>query len=136
MAKKITYFDEFADFDMSDYGRIKKILLARESTRVSQDKDAQLPYPHYTDERWNKAQLVFGSECKTQECSYSDRLYEWDYKAADKADDACKGMDRTVARIEKWLEVYHGKPVNVRCVYAGVNRSSGYPYYVYGYDYK
>lgn len=104
--------------------------------QVSQDKSAILPYPHYTDSRWNTMRLVFGTEQKTDECAYSDRLYQWDSAAARKADDACKGMDRTVKQIEKWLSVYHDKPVTVRSVYAGVNQSSGYAVWMYGYDFK
>lgn len=105
---------------------------------VASRSDQVLAYPHYSDERWDTAQLIYGRECKTNECNYSDRLYQWDYEAADRASKSCKeaGLDqRTAQGIEAWLGFYHQKPVKLRYIFGGSNRANGYPYYVYGYDY-
>ncbi len=102
---------------------------------MAHSKDAPLPYPHYTDDYWNTARLVYGKEQRCQEVNYSNRFWQWDWDAADKAGKACKEMEDTPARAEKWLSVYHGKPVMLRYIMAGCNVATGYAYYVYGYDY-
>jgi hypothetical protein len=97
--------------------------------------DAQLPYPHYTNDYWNTARLIYGREQKCTEVNYSDRLWQWDSEAAERAGKAVKGMPDTAARAEKWLSAYHGKPVQLRYIMGGCNAATGYAYYVYGYDY-
>lgn len=109
--------------------------LAERYAPMARSKNTPLPYPHYTNDYWNTARLIYGTECTTQECSYSDRLWQWDYAAAERASEAVKGQPDTAARAEAWLSAYHGKPVVLRCILAGCNVSSGYAYYVYGYDY-
>jgi hypothetical protein len=106
---------------------------------VASSPDQVLACPHYSDERWREALLIYGKQCKTDECNYSDRLYEWDYEAAERASKACEeaGLrSRTARQVETWLSAYHGKPVTLRYILGGCNWSSGYAYYVYGYDYQ
>lgn len=99
--------------------------------------DAVLPYPHYTNDYWNTARLIWGIEQKCKAVNYSDRLWQWDYKAADQATGACKSIQPNTARwTQAWLSAYHGKPVTLRYVMAGCNLATGYAYYVYGYDYE
>lgn len=106
---------------------------------VATSPDQQLSYPHYSDERWRTAQLIYGRECSTTECNYSDRLYQWDSAAYDRATAALRDhaglRPRTARYIEAWLSAYHGRPVLLRYIMGGVNLATGYEYYVYGYDY-
>ena len=105
---------------------------------VATSADQTLAYPHYSDATWRSAQLIYGHRCKTAECNSSDRLWEWDYTAADRASEACKAAglrERTARWIEAWLSAYHGKQVTLRYILGGSNLATGYEYYVYGYDY-
>jgi hypothetical protein len=107
-------------------------------TYVASSINETLAYPHYSDERWERPQLIYGRECKTAECNYSDRLFQWDHTAAERASEACKKAklnQRTAKQVETWLSAYHDRPVKLRYILGGCNLSSGYPYYVYGYDY-
>lgn len=101
---------------------------------VPQSLDAPLPYPHYTEERWNREQLIWGKVEKATHVNYSDRLWEWDREAAQRAGKAVPTAYQTARSIQQWLSVYYGKPVTLKYVYAGCNASSGYPYWAYGYD--
>jgi len=98
-------------------------------------KDQVLACPHYSDERWRDAQLIYGTQGKTDEGAYSDRLWQWNYEAAERASAATKGMSDSAARWEKWLSEYYQRPVVVRYILGGVNWSSGYNYYYVGFDY-
>lgn len=124
-------------FEMDDWGYDeRRNWYERSAVRpAASSPSAVLPYPHYTDEYWNTARLIWGQECKTAECNYSDRLWQWNYEAAERAGQAVKGMPDTAARAEKWLSAYHERPVILRYIMAGCNASSGFAYYVYGYDY-
>jgi hypothetical protein len=107
--------------------------------RITTSPDETLAYPHYTDRRWDRPQLIYGKECKTDECNYSDRLWEWDYETAYGASEACrlKGITpRTAWWVEAWLSEYHQKPVTLKYILGGCNLATGYEYYVYGYDYQ
>src|SRR5689334_7504705 len=106
-------------------------------TTHTNDLDTTLAYPHYSDERWREAHLIFGAKQKTNNSAYSDRLWEWNYEAAQRASETCKaqGLKPNTARwAEAWLSAYHNKPVALRYIYAQVNWSNGYPVYFYGYD--
>lgn len=98
-------------------------------------KEQTLAYPHYSDERWRNAQLIYGTQGKTDEGAYSDRLWQWNYEAAKRASEATKGMGRTAAMWEAWLSEYYQRPVVVRYILGGVNWSTGYDYYYVGFDY-
>jgi hypothetical protein len=109
--------------------------LADQWPRVAQGPDEQWAYPHYTDERWLTARVIYGKKGKTTNGNYSDRLWQWDSKAAERAGEACKGLTPRTARfMETWLSAYHGRKVILRYAMGGVNHSSGYEYYFYGYD--
>lgn len=106
---------------------------------VASGPDQALAYPHYTDDRWNTAQLIYGKEQRCTAVNYSDRLWQWDHEAAERAGEACKAAklpNNTARWTEAWLSAYHGKPVTLRYIMAGCNVSTGYAYYVYGYDYQ
>lgn len=103
---------------------------------VATSPDQALAYPHYSDERWHTAQLIYGEKQHTTECNYSDRLWQWDREAAERASAACKDIRaRTARHTEAWLSAYHNRPVTLRYIMAGCNLATGYEYYVYGYDY-
>lgn len=105
---------------------------------VATSLDQVLAYPHYSDERWSDAQLIYGKKCKCDEVNYSDRLYQWDSESAQRASNVLKeaGLNARTARgIQVWLTEYHQRPVIIRYIMGGTNWSSGYAYYVYGYDF-
>lgn len=96
-----------------------------------------LPYPTYTDPIWNKPQLIYGQECKTDNVDYSDRMHQYDPDKSNQADESCKAIKlkpRTSKHIKAWLGFYHNRPVVLRYVYGVVNPSNGSAYYIYGYD--
>lgn len=104
---------------------------------VATSPDQVLAYPHYSDERWREAQLIYGKKVKCDNGAYSDRLWEWDYEAAERGSAACKeaGLtNRTAHMWETWLSAYHERPVTVRYIMGGSNWSTGYEYYFIGYD--
>lgn len=94
-------------------------------------------HPHYTNERFKNAQLVWGSEdAKTWD--YSDRIIEWYgtktcHEAWEQAER--EGFKRdTAGFIQRYLQIVYGND-NLRLIgiMAGFNWSNGYPYNVYGY---
>jgi len=92
--------------------------------------------PHYTDRRFDKEQTVFGREAKGLHYDYSDRIVQWDGDKADAAFEAAKAsgkVQRSAEFYDVYLSEYFGKPTRVEHVIAGVNRSNGYPYHVFGY---
>lgn len=118
------------------FGRLDGTFLPRRAPAAPTNLDAAIPYPHYSDDRWKQAQLVWGTEQRCTEVNYDDRLWQWDWDAGERAREATKGMDRTARMYQQWLSAYHSKPVVLRYVMAGCNWSSGYAYYVFGYDYE
>lgn len=123
----------FPEFDDREYRHPRQ---SRPRPMAYSLSDA-LPYIHYSDEYWNSAQLIYGAECKTEYVNYSDRLWELDYSAAERAEQACKAAEihfNTPAWHERFLSEYHGKPVQLKYMQGGTNRATGYTYYVYGYD--
>jgi hypothetical protein len=101
------------------------------------DKNKALEtHPHYTDDRFKKEQTVFGKEEDGIGYDYSDRLREWDYSKAEasvKAANESGATPRTCKWYEAYLSAYFGKPIEIKHIIAGVNRSNGYPYCVFGY---
>lgn len=92
--------------------------------------------PHYTNERFRHAQIVWGHEEEGLSVNYSDRLAGWDHAAHEAAWDKVKksGIDgRTPQAIQNYLTEYHGKPCELVFVMAGWNWATGYSYQVYGY---
>jgi len=120
-----------------DLDGLHEDMFFREERPVAQGYTTPLPYPHYTDHYWNTARLIWGREVKTAECNYSDRLWQWDSQMAERASYVCKlaSLPNNTARwVEVYLTFYHDRPVILRYIMAGCNLSSGYAYYVYGYD--
>lgn len=120
---------------------------------VQTDKTRALDYgmlnPHYSDDRFRRAQTVFlapgykltrpfGSDI-VEEASYdySDRLHQFH---GDKNDEAWKAAEakglvkNSPALLEAYLQELFGDP-NLQLVHlvTGVNVGNGYPYHVYGY---
>ena len=104
----------------------------------SMNMKVSLPYIHYTDPYWNEARTIWGNEEKGLVYEYSDRLQGWDYNkdkiAREKTSKKIK--DYTPEWIQLYLSLYHGKKVELRHVMGGVNVSTGYTYYVFGYRMK
>ncbi len=91
--------------------------------------------PHYTDKRFDQPQTIFGQECEGLAYDYSDRLWQWDY---DKSEAAAKAANesatpKTCRWYEAYLSAYFSRPIEIKHIIAGVNRSNGFPYNVFGY---
>ena len=95
-----------------------------------------LPYPSYTDSRWDTPQLIYGAEQPVPVIAYSDRLRYEDRLAARRARSVA-GVDQpqTVAGWIAWLVAYYQNPIDLRYIKAGANRTTGHPYYILGFDY-
>lgn len=94
--------------------------------------------PHYTNDYFRTARVVWGVDKKGLIWEYSDRLWEWDW---DKAEAAAKKASeshqvRTAAWVEAYLSAYFEKEVEIVCIQAGFNVSNGYPYQVFGFKEK
>lgn len=73
---------------------------------------------------------------------YSDRLYQWDYE---KYNNYCMEIwgdrgqyfyNRTHGDIEKFLGLYFDKEIVLNVIMEGCNVASGYPYWVFIFNYK
>lgn len=94
--------------------------------------------PHYSDPIWKEAQTLFGREDRSiRDYVYSDRLWQWDYEKTEQAFKVANEQKDVVRSSARWIEValshFLGQPVEVLHVMAGVNLTSGYPYWVAGY---
>lgn len=92
--------------------------------------------PHYTDRRFEREQTVFGKEADGLHYDYSDRIVQWDGDKADAAFGAAKAsgkVQRSAEFYDVYLSEYFGRPTRVEHIIAGINRSNGYPYHVFGY---
>lgn len=101
------------------------------------DKNAILHVdPQYTDPRFDKEQSIFGKPSKYLNYEYSDRLWEWDYNKAEKAGKHATSLGitrKTCAWYEAYLSFYYDKPIEIKNIIAGVNKSNGYSYLVFGF---
>jgi len=96
--------------------------------------------PHYSDKRFEQEQTVFGKQSryghKHLSYDYSDRLWQWD---PDKAEQSGKSANESGAPLssckwyEAYLSAYHDRTIVIEHIIAGVNRSNGHPYCVFGY---
>ena len=98
--------------------------------------------PHYTDDRFKNEQTVFGEQPKSRyghdglHYDYSDRLWQWDYSKAEKSIEIANASGATPKSCrwyEAYLSAYFDRPIEIKHIVAGVNRSNGYPYCVFGY---
>jgi hypothetical protein len=92
--------------------------------------------PHYTDSRFDKEQTIYGKAQKGLSYDYSDRLWQWDWDKAQNAWQSVKDANvnkHTQRGHEMYLSTYFDKPIELRHIIAGINRSNGYSYLVYGY---
>lgn len=99
-------------------------------------------HPHYSNRHFDKPRTVFGPESESSSghdglnYNYSDRLQQWDYSKHSAAWERANKSNATkdsAEFLEVYLSAYHGKPVEVVHVMAGVNLSSGYPWWCAGW---
>lgn len=84
-------------------------------------------------------QVDFGEDVKGLNWEYDDRLWQRDYAKHEMAwkDSVDKELPTRSANFyENYLSEYFGEKVKIVCIMAGVNRSNGYPYVVFGYTIK
>ena len=93
--------------------------------------------PHYTEEYFSEARCVFGNEDDVEHTAYDDRIRQWDWEKSEKSWDTALESKETVRSAnfyEKYLQEYFDKPsLHLTCIWAGVNRSNGYPYVCFGW---
>ena len=104
----------------------------------SLSKNRPIHRPHYTDERFRggREHTLYGASKPGLAYEYSDRLWQWDYDKAQAA--SATATERGFANgspawYEDYLSTYHGKPVELLHIIGGVNASSGYEYFVFGF---
>jgi len=92
--------------------------------------------PHYSNELFKKAQLVFGEKCETDSCAYSDRLEQWDYDKARMAREIANSTctQNTGLWVEKYLSEYFNRSVEIKYIMAGFNISNGYEYQFFAWN--
>lgn len=101
--------------------------------------DSHIPNfsPHYTDKRFQHAQLIWGrDDAKDIHWNYSDRLSQWDYRKNQESWDKAKadGFKPGTARFyQAYLSNYEGKPIELVGIMSGYNWGNGFPYQVFGY---
>jgi hypothetical protein len=100
------------------------------------DKKASLPYAHYSDERFKKAQLVFhDSSVSPNNGAYSDRLFCQNPEADDVGRNAANSSDyrvRTAGWFEIYLQGYFNNPnLKLAKVLTGFNLWNGYDYHYF-----
>jgi len=98
--------------------------------------------PHYSDPRFKKEQTVFGKPANDSRghphlhYDYSDRLWEWNPEKAELARETANKKSvpaQSCLYYQTYLSAYYGKLLIIEHIIAGVNRSNGYPYIVFGY---
>lgn len=88
---------------------------------------------------WGQVTL-FGIGEKPKHHVYSDRLYQWNPKKYNELrkkhfNDIAQLWDNSdIEKIEDFLSDYFEKKVKLLKVLRGENQSTGYPYWVFGYD--
>ncbi len=106
------------------------------------DPDAQLCYPHYSDNAFRPGgagTVIYGAAPKpgTARGEYADRMREWDYQRADTAWAAAIaecGETRTARRIESYIRHYYGRPVRLLCIIAGTRPDNWYSWFFYQWE--
>lgn len=102
------------------------------SVKISLDQT--LSYPHYSDSRWDTEQTIYGNKSKGIEYNYSDRLMQFSYENHKKGEEKASNQQQNTARYYlEYLKGYYGKDIDLQWIGAGVNRSNGYPYWIFGY---
>jgi len=93
---------------------------------------AEAPYSYSEFYIWRDADLTHSTG------DYTDRMQGWDiekWKAAWAAMPKGKGLPQfTKKDCEKFLSIYHGRPIKAMGLIEGCNRGSGYPYWVFLYE--
>lgn len=92
-------------------------------------------YPHYTNEHYRHARVIWGKNEQGLKWDYSDRLYEWNPTKYDKAVEIAnkKAKSRTAQWVEIFLSEYYHLSCKIICIQAGFNWSNGFPYQIFGY---
>lgn len=105
--------------------------------RVTKKDERIFTCPHYLhDPDYKSPKVVYGKYGKVDDCEYSDRLSEWDYDKNKRSFEKAKGKEGTADYYESYLSNYFEKPVSLIFMLAGFNLSNGYPYVVYGFNFK
>ncbi len=92
--------------------------------------------PHYSDRTFDKEQTIFGRKEKGLSYDYDDRLWQWDW---DKSKEARATAESSGANLhtaqfyQEYLSAYFGKKIILKHIIAGINKSNGYPYLMFGY---
>ena len=105
-------------------------------------------FPHYTSKNKahfsNAGNLAFGIEKPDMTVDYLDRLGEFDRGAYNRAYDVLEATrpedvvawrySKTADYWERWLTEYYAKPVDLHCIFNGV-QPNGYAWVAFGYSF-
>jgi len=113
----------------------------RESGPSVANRNTPIHRPHYSDERFARGRehTLFGATSKGLTYEYSDRLWQWDYDKAQRSSgwatsDHPWARNGSPAWWEIYLSAYFDRPwLSLRHIIGGVNVSSGYEYYIFGF---
>lgn len=93
--------------------------------------EPQLEYPHYTNDKWSEACVIWGCKAGASEWFYSDRMSN----NRDRHRAARKAAEPHHNNTASWWEAYaaaYYPGYRLVCLQAGSNLSNGYPYWVVG----
>ena len=99
-------------------------------------------HPHYSNRYFERPRTVFGPESESSSghkglnYNYSDRLQQWNHSkhsASWEVANKSRAAKDSAEFLEVYLTAYHGKPVEVVHVMAGVNHSNGCPWWCAGW---
>lgn len=126
---------DWGDFDIA--GAMREI----HKPRVPQGWDEPLYVtPHYSNPAFQRSAVtVWGKEADDLFYNHDDRLWQADYtkhQAAVKTANESGAKPKTARWYQTYLSAYFGKPLQLGHVMAGVNKSNGFPYVVFGYREK
>lgn len=127
------------DFEFDPY--LKDWLPKRKLIMPQGISNVPIPHfnPHYTDEHYRTARLIWGSE-DVKFWNYSDRIVEWyGQKAREAWEQAVnEGFPtQSSAHVQRYLQIIHeDDELELIGIMAGHNLATGYPYQVFGYNYE
>jgi hypothetical protein len=121
---------------MSDF--LLNLILNSKPISIETDPTVRLPYPHYTDRRFEEETIIWQSSTydPTSVCShvYDDRLRTQDWGKHNQVIESLKSLP--TREIANWhiayVQGYFNGKYDLKQILACYDHSSGFPIYIYG----